>query len=308
MNRELDRLVDECFTRMQTDGWSVEQCLDAYPQYREVLKPLLLMGTALQSHLSPAPPASQFARNSRIRIENQMRSRMSAKRRRLTPSPSRQVRWYLRPAYMLASLTLVIALLASGFGVVNASAASLPGDALYGVKLAREQLALTLSLTEEGDQDLLAEFAEERLEEAEALIEENRLEDLPTALQGFEHRMDELEGLTNENEDFEPGSLEHLQSRLENHIQVLQGVLDNAPEQAREALQNALEKSSHAREVLESVHGEGNPSENAPGQNKPDEGKHDGEGEPQPGNSGQERGPKPKEEKEKGPPPWANND
>jgi hypothetical protein len=308
MNRDLDRLVDECFSRMQTDGWSVEQCLVAYPKYREVLQPLLLIGLAMQSHLSPDPPSAQFTRNSRIRIENQMRSRVAPKRTRSRSDQNRKKRWYLRPAYVLASVALVIALLASGFGVVSASAASLPGDAFYAVKVAREQLSLTLSLTAEGDQDLLAQFAEERIDEAEELIAQDRLDDLPAALEGLERHMLELEGLTKENEDLEPASLEHLHNRLANHIEVLQGVLENAPEPAREALQNALEKSSHSREVLESVHGDGHPSENAPGQNKPDEGEENTEGENQQGKNGQGGGPKSEEEREKGPPSWAKDD
>jgi hypothetical protein len=315
MNRDLDRLVDECFTRMQTDGWSVEQCLEAYPQYREVLKPLLMIGSAMQVHLAPDPPSIEFARNSKIRIENLMRSQSLAEKRRSSTRVKRRTRWYLRPAYVLASAALVVALLASGFSVVSASAASLPGDTLYGIKLAREEVALAFSLSAQGDQELLVRFAEERLEEVEALIEQNRFDDIPSALLGYESTLTELEGLTDKTEELQPVTLEHLQSRLENHIQVLQRVIDNAPESAHEGLENALEKSSHSREVLESIHGDGHPSENAPGQNKSDE-KENKQGDPddenqdesQPGNSGRGRGPTPKAEREKGPPPWANND
>ncbi len=306
MNRDLDRLVDECFTKMQTEGWSVEQCLDDYAEYRQVLGPLLSLGSEMHSRLEPNPPRLDFKLNSRKRIMNRMQARKPSSRRREPVKPRRHSRWYLRPAYVLASLALVLALLVSGIGVVSASASSLPGDTLYGVKLAREELKLSLSLSVQGDQELLARFAEERLEEAEELIAQNRLDDLPAALEGFEHRLDELEMLTEENDEFQPGTLDHLQTRLDNHIQVLQGVMENAPEPAREALQNALEKSSHSREVLESVHGDGHPSENAPGQNKPEKDK-DKEAD-LPGNSDWRGSPDLPGEKEKGPPPWAQDD
>jgi hypothetical protein len=296
---------------MQTDDWSVEQCLDAYPDYREVLGPLLMLGEQMHSNLAPRSPDPEFAKNAGIRLQN----RLSLKRKQTSPHEvpsSGQKRRYLRPAYLLASAALVITLLASGVGVVGASASSLPGDTLYGFKLAREQLALTFSLTSEGDQALLTRYAEERLEEADALLAQDRLDDLPAALEGFESALGRLESLNDENDGLEPGSLEHLQDRLDNHIQVLQSVIDKAPEQARGALQNALEKSSHSREVLESVRGEGHPSDNAPGQNKPEQRDKDKEADDEndPGNSGrgQGQGPKPKDEKENGPPPWANND
>lgn len=306
MNRELDRLVDECFTKIQSDGWSVERCLDAYPEYREVLDPILRIGIEAQRYLSPKSPSDEFAKNSRIRIQNRMKHHAAAPRPRSIGKRPMRRRWHLRSAYALATIALVFALLASGIGVVNASAASLPGDALYGVKLAREQFALTLSMTDKGDERLLAGFAEERLNEAEALVNQNRLEEIPTALQGLEDALTDLAALNDVNGDEPPGSLEHLQTRLSKHVQVLQGLIEDAPEPAREALQKALEKSSHSQEVLERVHGDGHPSDNAPGQNKLDQNKNDDEG--LPGNSGENRGPKPKDEKGTGPPPWANND
>lgn len=309
MNRDLDQIVDICFTRMQTDDWSVEQCMDAYPEYREVLKPLLVLGHEMQLFLSPSSPSSEFARNSAIRIQNRLRSRRTAEQRRSTRRVNKNTKWFLRPAYVLAVLTLVISLLASGVGVVSASAASLPGDALYPLKRAREQVALSLSFTNEGDEALLTEFAEERLDEAEALIEQHRLEDLPTALAGFESALDQLDDLVNETEDQQPGSLEHLQARLDKHIEVLHQVMEKAPEQAQEALQNAIEKSSHSRDVIESVRGGGQPSDNAPGQNQPDEKEKDKDKDTntEDVNPGQGNGPKSKEEKQNGPPPWANN-
>ncbi|MDF1500216.1 MAG: DUF5667 domain-containing protein [Anaerolineales bacterium] len=308
MNRELDKIVDECLTMMQAEGWSVEQCLDAYPDQSEVLRPLLILGDELHGWLSPDPPGEQFALNSKIRIQNRMRSRLA---RKIPPETIHQrpgTRWFLRPAYAIASAVLVIVLLSSSVGVVSASAASLPGDALYGIKLARERVALTISLTDEGDQELLTEHAETRLEEAESLIDQNRFEDLPAALQGFERTLEELEELNNEGADPQAGSLEHLRLRLENHIEVLQRVMENAPEPAREALEHALERSSHSREVLENVRGEGHPSENAPGQNKPESDRLDKDRQNPPGENGQGRGPLPKDEKETGPPPWANNE
>jgi CHASE3 domain sensor protein len=307
MNRDLDQIVDICFTRMQTDSWSVEQCLDAYPEYREVLKPLLVLGYEMQFYLSPGSPSSEFIRNSAIRIQNKLRSRIAAEQRRSTHRVNKRAKWFLRPAYVLAVLTLVISLLASGVGVVSASAASLPGDALYPIKMAREQVALSLSFSNEGDEALLTEFAEERLNEAEALIEQHRLEDLPTALAGFDSALDQLNALVNETGDQQPGSLEHLQARLDKHIEVLHQVMEKAPEQAQEALQNAIEKSSHSRDVIESVRGGGQPSDNAPGQNKPVEKDKDKDNNTEDANPGQGNGPKPKEEKQNGPPPWANN-
>ena len=72
----------------------------------------------------------------------------------------------------------LMTVLVAGFFTVNASASSLPGDSLYGVKLGWEQTQLALAFDDDSRQELEDEFEDERLEEVESLIGEGREEDV----------------------------------------------------------------------------------------------------------------------------------
>lgn len=76
------------------------------------------------------------------------------------------------------AIYLVITVLIGGFFTVNASASSLPGDALYGLKLNWEQAQLALAFSDESQLELEEEFELERLSEVESLLSEGREEDV----------------------------------------------------------------------------------------------------------------------------------
>ncbi len=72
----------------------------------------------------------------------------------------------------------VMTVLIAGFFTVNASASSLPGDGLYGLKRGWEQARLALSFNDGTRQELESEFEDERLDEVESLLGEGREEDV----------------------------------------------------------------------------------------------------------------------------------
>ncbi len=72
----------------------------------------------------------------------------------------------------------LMTVLVAGFFTVNASASSLPGDSLYGLKLGFEQTRLALTFDDDSRQELEQEFEGERLEEVESLLGEGREEDV----------------------------------------------------------------------------------------------------------------------------------
>jgi uncharacterized protein DUF5667 len=85
----------------------------------------------------------------------------------------------LRPALATAvALVLVFA------GATSAAASSLPGDALYGVKRAGEDVRLALTFDAEARAHLLSEFTDRRLEEL-AEIAKRRPSSAPTATQEY---------------------------------------------------------------------------------------------------------------------------
>jgi hypothetical protein len=267
MNRALDKLVDQCLGEIQAGRLTLEECFARHASHAEALNPLLELAAHSHRALAPDAPSQAYVRAAGSRILNRIKPPIiKASQPRRLPRLSKRFR--LRPAYAIVAIALVFALLGSGIGVVRASADSLPGDRLYDVKLTGEKIQLVISLSVLGDQQLLIGFAENRLMEAEALLELERYEDLDQALLGLDDTLEALAELKTSEEEQEPGALEHLEAKLKKNQQVLQAVLEKCPESARSAIERAIERSSHSETVIQKVKSGDHPSNQAPGQLK----------------------------------------
>jgi len=271
MKQELDLLVDQCLSAIQAGEETLESCLRAHPEHAGEIGPILRIAAHSHSLLSPAGPRPEFVRATRTRLMNAVME--SGDIRQKARVGLRRVR--LQPGYALVTLLLVIVLLGSGVGVVRASADSLPGDSLYGVKLASEQIQLAVSFSPETDAELLVGFAGERLVEAEQLVNLGRYDDLEQALLGLGTTLDAIATLDFPGDESEPGSLTHIEAKLEKHISVLNRVLEQVPENAKAAIERAIEHSTHSTEVIKKVKSDDHPSNTAPGQLKKDDSSDD---------------------------------
>jgi hypothetical protein len=271
MNSKLDWVIDECLSRVQTGDETVQDCVQEYPELKDVLEPLLALAIQVNGTLAPEEPSAEFVHNAKLRVLNQVKasvtltSSMKVQPNRAWRIDFRSRRW----STVIAGVVIAALLFGSGIGMKQASASALPGDSLYPIKRAGEEIQLALSFTPDGDIALLFEFADSRLEEAQTLSEEGRFDDLGKALEGFEDAMSTLEEVAQEGE-IGVGKLDlaKIQAKHEKHIQVLERVRENVPEHARDAIDHAIERSGHSQEVLKVIHEGGKPSDLAPGQNK----------------------------------------
>ena len=144
-------------------------------------------------------------------------------------------------------LVIVLALSAVGEGIVYAAQNSLPGDALYPVKLGNEQIIMMLP----GDDVVRAEralsSAEQRVEEMEALAENGRPQDLGLAVEKYDYALNMTvvrieqagnSGLATKN------ITALVAEATTKHLYVLDTVYDKVPPQVKEAI-------AHARNVSE---------------------------------------------------------
>jgi|GEM_PF-1916757 hypothetical protein len=222
----------------------------------------------------PAGPKPQFVRASRLRLMNRLRALHATRR---MPHPLRRPRFW-RPAFAYAALAVLI-LLGLSAGAVYASSEALPGQALYPLKRGVEEARLALSLDPIGDASLLSDFAAERLEEARALATQGQGHGLEIALREYNEMVGRLSAALDEAEaQGELPNYEQIIERLQHHIQVLERVQAQVPEQAQEALGRAIEHSQHSLAVMQQRQAGGSPSDLAPGKNK-------GDDQPRPGKS-----------------------
>lgn len=139
--------------------------------------------------------------------------------------------------------TMLTALSASQ--VAFASADAVPGDALYGIKRAVERLNLAVHLDPASDAGLHTEFAARRLAEIEALIASGRPHLIGDTLQAFGSSLDSA--LASVEEAGGPDDLRaHVLGRLQIHLDRLRELESLVPEQARDAIANAILRSSRA--------------------------------------------------------------
>ena len=155
----------------------------------------------------------------------------------LAPRPSRfSFPAMLRPA--LAAAAILVLVLA---GATSAAASSLPGDALYSLKRATEDVRLALTFDDVARTQLLSELTDRRLEEL-AEIAKSRPASAPTATQeyadavnSFANALDELRSADSEDKRSAAQSL--AAAARAKHKAVLDAVKEQLPADAQADVQ-----------------------------------------------------------------------
>lgn len=238
MNEPIENILAECLKALQSGEVDVEGCLRRYPERREELEPVLRAWEWVQT--APAVnPSQEFQREAHDRLLAKLEPQEAPRK---TKRARRPILGGLR--WAMAALAVLFVVLMSGAGAAYASEGALPGDGLYSAKTAIEEVRLAFA-DSEGDVSLFNEFANRRVEEMQALVAAGRPEDLPAAAQGYENAMKGLsQSLAEVGEDDEEKANElagELREEHERRTEVLNGLLETAPEAALKGLQRALE-------------------------------------------------------------------
>ena len=178
MRRAFESVLDDCLSHLR-EGAGIEACLARYPEYAVKLEPLLRIALRAQE-LRPVEPPSMAAlaagRRRFLQEAARLRQREALPRAGwlftlLRPMP-RGV--WARRGLATTALTVLLLLALLGGGVMVASANSLPGDPLYPIKRATEQVQLSFTFDPAAKARLQNEFEERRREEARATIKAGR--------------------------------------------------------------------------------------------------------------------------------------
>ncbi|HLV37725.1 MAG TPA: DUF5667 domain-containing protein [Spirillospora sp.] len=153
-------ILDECLDAVLAGERTISDCLAQYPEHAAELKPALQMGLLVARLKKPELDAGQVDA-----LEMRLRGQMLAAQR---PAQSRTWAAALGKLAAMVALALLLTLGAGG-GVVAASANSLPGDPLYGVKRLWETIVLALAALFNSGDDVWLHLARTRLDEAEDL-------------------------------------------------------------------------------------------------------------------------------------------
>jgi hypothetical protein len=170
-DKEFNNILDECLERLLAKDKTIEQCLLRYPEYAAELEPLLqtVVATKKAVAIQPRPEFKSEARH-QFRLALQ---KIESKRRLSF------LGW--QPRWAIAVVALLVVLLGGG-GTVAAAGNSMPDGLLYPVKLATEQVRLSLTFSDIGRAELYAELADERVAEMVYVVNKGKPERVePTA-------------------------------------------------------------------------------------------------------------------------------
>ena len=152
-----------------------------------------------------------------------------------------------------SALMAAIVILVFLFGGVSATAlaaqSALPGDALYPVKTGLEQTRVALARDAYSEAQLYLQFAQRRLDEINALIQEGRFDDIATAAQEFEAYTNKaiaaLQVVMAGDPDRAAMLSQQVSAALVGYAQALKGVWVSVPETVKPAVEKAISASQN---------------------------------------------------------------
>ncbi|MBI2864654.1 MAG: hypothetical protein HYX94_08855 [Chloroflexi bacterium] len=244
-------LLADCLADIRAGRATVEECAAAHPSAGEELRALLTVALAI-----PTLPAVTPDLSFRVRGRASLIAAINAEKNTVTGSSSQRYGslriggWVLPMQPLLRRMempALVIAIViaftaATGGGAAFASQGALPGEALYPVKTAVEQIQTALAFGDEAKAETHIALAEKRASEIEKALQRQNTAASDTAAEAFVKEVAEADQrLTTAAGSGKDVSklLARLKDNLARHEKVLAGIGGRAPEQARDALARA---------------------------------------------------------------------
>lgn len=195
-NKEFEEILSQCLELVESGQEPVDKVLARYPDLVEKLRPPLEAASWLLTMRTVLDPRPGFVAASRKRMVKHFQAGDTTV---LAPLPSN--RWAgLAPLFqrkmvaqiaMLATVTAILLLVgvySFSFMLKN----TIPGEALYGTKLAQERLTLALSLTEAGDTRWRIEFVHRRLDEIQKMIINGQDQHLEETVALYQQQLDQV--------------------------------------------------------------------------------------------------------------------
>jgi len=164
-NKKFENIFDECLENLLNGQESLEQCLQKYPEQAAELEPLLRTALSVNNAVAIQPSPEAKARG---RYQLQLKMAQIGKPRR-APLLGWQPRW------AVAIMTVLLVFTLSG-GTVLAANSSMPGNPLYPVKIATENVRVRIARSEVAREAILATCADRRIAEVVYVVSKGNVD------------------------------------------------------------------------------------------------------------------------------------
>jgi len=258
-NRE--HAFQDCLDQLQREGRSLDSALEQYPQYSPSIKPDLETARWLHARSLELQPRPGFVSASRRRLLARLETGDLA-------TPTSKLRWsfaslrypstWRNYAPRLALVYLLLFTLLLNAGRISADSINwLPGDVVYPLKIALEEIAIFATPTAAGDARLHIQFAHRRSMEVQALVLESRFEQIPATVTNFGRHVNgavrSVDRLARQDRDQAHRLALDLQRVLSKQTPMVLLFLDFTPEAARADFQLVLSISEDGVSAMQKV-------------------------------------------------------
>ncbi len=187
MTRKTEDIYNNCLERM-FKGESVEDCLRAYPEQAPELESLLQTSCALAKRASAIEPGPEF----KAQVHQRLQGMLYTKQKEKEDRGARIHFWH--KGWALA-MTGVLGFLLIGIGAVGAAASTLPDETLYPVKLAAEQVKLTLAFSDMDKAMMHIQYAERRADEMVQVARQGKSDKITMLTGQIASHLDQIPGM-----------------------------------------------------------------------------------------------------------------
>jgi hypothetical protein len=229
---QLAELLDACLRAERLEPGGAARIIEAAPPHlRPELEELLRFAQRLQRN-TWVGPSEAFRAGARARLQAQIESRRSQAarpiRRGLTP-------WLVRAAAAIVALSVMV------YAAASAAARALPDEPLYGIKQARELLAVELAGDDSSRALVLVDQAGVRLDECTRLTHAGRTELAATSAEQYVATLDRaITALVGARPAPEQQAREQFDAAVREQRQQLSALAAEAPAALRPALGAAI--------------------------------------------------------------------
>jgi len=255
MTKKIENIIDNCIKLISEDNLSIEQCLKRYPKLKEELKPLLESFIKVKEFekINPSANFEDEVKTQFINIVKAKQSQILSKKGMIPRFAAQLSGLWAMPTLAKISIFVILFLFISGFTSIL-SANTLPGDFLYPVKIASEKVIIFFTPNNK-KVNLHIIFAKRRLDEIEKMAEKGRIGEITKTLNVLET---EIDSVINYMKDFEIDikNQEVFDMILENFNKqkiVLEEVLERVPDEAKLAIQRAIENNIKKSNKIEEI-------------------------------------------------------
>ncbi len=251
MRNQMEEILDVCLRKIE-EGIPVDEALEEYSEYREELRELLTIARDIEN--APLPLLREEAVASclaKVRDSLQLQKK-PVWRARLPRLQWPRLFYFPSPAWAKALASVVMAILIS-WGAVNLSADSLPGEPLYPIKLATEEVRCFLIIEPEGKAKLRLAYSEERVQELVKYLDQEgelNLQALKAMLDETALAADNISKLHKDRGMHYCVKLEHL---CASQRDILAGFRTKVPSLQRQELDDAIRICHHRVEWMGKV-------------------------------------------------------